>query len=180
MTMGFFDGLRRMMQGKPVFVDPANPMQAPITADQAVTTKQTAPLAPPPVREPQMPPKQEKVIPTFDLRHCRTSVNGDMAQVTIWATNTSTVDIEIDKCVMIDTTTEIDRQLSPGRSHEIVIYRGRTPQTDHAHKANIFYKAIRENEYYRVDFSVEYNRESNGMFTVEDLHPEHYAVKELS
>jgi hypothetical protein len=54
------------------------------------------------------------------------------------------------------------------------------PQTDRAHKANIFYKAIRENEYYRVDFSVEYNRESNGTFTVEDLHPEHYAVKELS
>jgi hypothetical protein len=27
---------------------------------------------------------------------------------------------------------------------------------------------------------VEYNREPDGTYTIEDLHPEHYAVKELS
>lgn len=175
--MGFWDGLRKMVQGKPVFEDPNAPRTDETVAardqfDSAVAT----PTSPPPTEV--LAPQQTKVVPTFDLRHCETHVEGDIITVTIWATNTSKVDIEIDKCVILDRKTEIDRRLSPGQAHEITLYKGPIPKTDHAHKANIFYKAIRENEYYRVDFSVEYNHEPNGTYTVEELHPEHYAVKE--
>jgi hypothetical protein len=169
--MGFLKAFGNMMKGKPAFESPAD------TADALSTDKTTV--------SPQSPasadtPKQSKIIPTFTLEHCETHINGDMIDVTVWATNTSSVDIEIDKCVIIDTKTEIDRRLSPGHAHEITLYRGPIPTTNHAHKANIFYKSIRANEYFRVDFTVEYNRESNGTFTVEELHPEHYAIKELS
>jgi hypothetical protein len=81
---------------------------------------------------------------------------------------------------MLDAKTEIDRRLSPGQAHEVILYKGQIPKTDHAHQANIFYKSIRENEYFRVDFMVEYTRQSDGTYIVEDLHPEHYAIKELS
>jgi hypothetical protein len=175
--MGFLDGLRKMIQGKPVFEDPNMPqpeqsVQARDQFDTSVPTP-TNPL-PTDVQTPQ----QTKVIPTFDLKHCETHIDGNMVTVTIWATNTSTVDIEIDKCVILDTKTEVDRRLSPGQAHEIILYKGPIPKTDHAHKANIFYKSIRENEYFRVDFMVEYDRQPDGSFVVEDLHPEHYAVKE--
>jgi hypothetical protein len=177
--MGFLDGLRKMMQGKPVFEDPNRPQpDVTVKAVDQFDTRVPTPTSPAPTNV--ITPQQTKVTPTFDLRHCQTQVDGDQCTVTIWVTNTSPVDIEIDKCVILDAKTEIDRRLSPGQAHEVILYKGRMPKTDHAHKANIFYKAIRENEYYRVDFMVEYNRNSDGSYTVEDLHPEHYAVKELS
>lgn len=175
--MGFIDGLRKMMQGKPVFEDPAK-IDSTAKAVNEFDTTVTAPPTPPP--EKGDTPQQVKVTPTFDLRHCETHIDGTMITVTIWATNTSTVEIEIDKCVILDTKTEIDRRLSPGQAHEITLYKGPAPKTDHAHKANIFYKYIRENEYYRVDFMVEYDRKPDGVYTIEDLHPEHYGVTELS
>lgn len=173
--MGFLDGLKKMVQGKPVFDDPTSTSATPEQRSQLDSTVTTPPPQPAPVAEPQ----NMNVTPTFDLRHCKTHVDGERVTVTIWVTNTSAVDIEIDKCVILDTKTEIDRRLSPGQAHEIILYKGIAPKTDHAHKANIFYKSIRENEYFRVDFMVEYNREVDGSYTVEDLHPEHYAVKEL-
>lgn len=178
--MGFLDGLRKMMQGKPVFEDP-NQTQPDVTvkAVDQFDTKVPTPTDPLPTKVITQP-QQAKVAPTFDLRHCQTQIDGDQCTVTIWVTNTSAVDIEIDKSVILDTKTEIDRRLSPGQAHQVILYKGRMPKTDHAHKANIFYKAIRENNYYRVDFTVEYNRESDGTYSVEDLHPEHYAIKEIA
>ena len=177
--MGFMDGLKKIIQGKPVFEDPNSPVSnESVSARDQFDSQVATPTNPPPAQV--LAPQQTKVIPTFDLRHCETHVDGEVITVTIWVTNTSTVDIEIDKCVILDRKTEIERRLSPGQAHEIILYKGPVPATDHAHKANIFYKSIRENEYYRADFVVEYNREQDGAYTVEDLHPEHYAIKELS
>lgn len=174
--MGFFKALGKMIQGKPVFEVSGD------AKDNFATDKRVVSSQPPPAVVLPPDPVEEKptVIPTFALQHCQTHINGDDIDVTVWATNTSDVDIEIDKCVILDTKTEIDRRLSPGQAHEITLYRGPIPTTNLAHKANIFYKSIRANEYFRVDFSVEYNHESDGTYTVEELHPEHYAIKELS
>ena len=175
--MGFMDGLRRMMQGKPVFEDPNAPQtERPVLARDQFDSQVATPTSPPPTNV--ITPQQTKVIPTFDLRHCQTHIDGKIITATIWVTNTSTVEIEIDKCVILDTKTEVDRRLAPGQAHEVTLYKGQIPTTDHAHKANIFYKSIHENEYFRADFMVEYDRQPDGTFTVEDLHPEHYAVKE--
>jgi hypothetical protein len=175
--MGFFKTLGKMIQGRPVFDPPAGVREA-LDTERAVTVDQT-----PPVVEPASEPSREegiRTLPTFMLRHCQSHINGDKMDVTVWVTNTSDVDIEIDKCVIVDTKTEIDRRLSPGQAHEVTLYRGPIAKTDHAHKANIFYKSIKANEYYRVDFSVEYNREADDRYTVEEIHPEHYPVKDLS
>lgn len=175
--MGFLDGLRKMIQGKPVFEDPTSAEVAAQNRDQFDTAVTSTPSQ---SVKPEVPRQLAHVPPTFDLQHCETHVDGNTMTVTIWVTNTSAVDIEIDKCVILDTKTEIDRRLSPGQAHEITLYKGTIPTTDHAHKANIFYKSIRENEYFRVDFMVEYDRQPDGSYAVEDLHPEHYAIKELS
>ncbi len=172
--MGFFKALGKMIQGRPVFEVPAGTKAS--SSDQTVPQSQ----APPVTASQPASPAQPKTIPTFMLQHCETRVNGNMMDVVIWATNMSDVDIEIDKCVILDTKIRIDRQLGPGRAHEITIYRGPIPKTNLAHKANIFYKSIRANEYFRVDFMVEYNHESDGTYTVEELHPEHYEVKEIA
>lgn len=177
--MGFWQGMMKMIQGKPVFEAPAGtkePVRPPIPDMYASTHTPQAqtPVVPTPPPNTQQP----HVTPTFTLTHCKSDINGDNIEVTGWLTNTSKVDIEIDKCVILGRTTEIDRRLSPSGAHQAVLYRGPIPTNDHEHKANVFYKSIHENEYYRADFMVEYNRESDGTYTVEELHPEHYAVKE--
>lgn len=181
--MGFWQGMMKMVQGKPVFEDPNTSQSTgtsqPSTYSDTMEAQQTpapAPAAAPPQHQVVEPPK---VTPTIDLKHSKTHIMDDHIEVTAWVTNTSSVDIEVDKCVIVDTKMEIDRRLSPGQAHEVILYRGSKPKTDHIHRANIFYRSVRENEYYRMDFSVEYNREPDGLFTIEDLHPEHYGVKEI-
>ena len=177
--MRFWQGMMKMIQGKPVFEAPAGTKQDPPVVDTPPTrlaldtSVETSPAVPPrtAVKKPHTPP-------TFDLKHCKSDMNGNTIMVTVWVTNTSPVDIEIDQCVILNQTTQIDRRLSPNKAHEVTLYRGERPTTDYAHKAQIYYKSIRENEYYRADFSVEFNHESDGTYTVEDLHPEHYAIKE--
>jgi hypothetical protein len=176
--MGFWQGMMKMIQGKPVFEAPAGTKQPPIVNEPPSRPAMDTAVETPPVVSPPAAIKQPHTPPTFDLKHCKSDIDGTNITVTVWVTNTSPVDIEIDKCVILNQTTQIDRRLSPNGAHEVILYRGATPTTDYAHKANIFYKSVHENEYYRADFSVEFNRESDGTFTIEDLHPEHYAIKE--
>jgi hypothetical protein len=170
--MGFLDGIRKMMQGKPVFETPVEPKERVSGSDEDIREV--------PAVDPVVP--QQDVIPTFSLDHLKSNINsaGDAIEVYAWVTNTSASDIEIERCVILNTKMMIKRRLGPGQAHEVCLYRGPIPSNDQIHKANIFYEAIRENEYYRADFTVEYNREANGMYTVEELHPERYDPKELS
>lgn len=175
--MGFFKTLGKMFLGESLF-DVQNGKQ-----QELDTERTSSPVSSPPIREtaPASPTQEElKTVPTFTVSHCQSHVDGDSMDVTVWVTNTSDVDIEIDKCVILDTKIEIDRRLSPGQAHEVVLYRGPIAKNDLAHKANIFYKAIKTNDYFRVDFSVEYNHEGDNRYTVEELHPEEYPAKDLS
>ena len=167
--MGFLDGIRKMMQGKPVFETPVEPKERVSGSDEDIRDV-------PPLDDAVAP---QDVIPTFSIDHLKSTVSGDKTEAWAWVTNTSPMDIEIEKCVILNTKSVIGRRLGPGQGHEVCLYRGPVPTNDQIHKANIFYKAVRENEYYRMDFTVEYNHEANGTYTVEELHPEHYDPKEL-
>jgi hypothetical protein len=168
--MGFLDGMRRMMQGRPVFEAPVEPKERISGSDEDIRDV-------PPV---DATAKREDVVPTFSVDHLKSHINGNTIDVYAWVTNTSMSELEIERCVILNTKMMIKRRLGPGQSHEVCLYRGPIADNDYIHKANIFYEDLDANEYYRADFMVEYNRESNGMYTVEELHPERYEPKELS
>ena len=170
--MGFLDGIRRMMQGQPVF-------QAPVETKERISGTDEDIRDVPAVEATAQP---TDIIPTFSIDHLKSNINsaGNAIEVYAWVTNTSASDIEIERCVILNTKMMIKRRLGPGQAHEVCLYRGPIPDNDRIHKANIFYEDIRANEYYRSDFTVEYNREVNGLYTVEELHPERYDPKELS
>lgn len=168
--MGFLDGMRRMIQGKPVFEVPVEPKERISGSDENI---KDVPSIDTTVR-------QDDVVPTFSVDHLKSHINGSSIEVYAWVTNTSTAELEIERCVILNTKMMIKRRLGPGEAHEVCLYRGPIANNDHIHKANIFYEDISANEYYRADFTVEYNREANGMYTVEELHPERYEPKELS
>ena len=72
--MGFFDGIGRLLQGKPVFQDTGAQPDRP-------TGEDTRPLKTP------VDDRGYKIIPELRVEHCRTSFNGNATQVTAWVTN---------------------------------------------------------------------------------------------
>ncbi len=149
--MGFFDALSKMAQGKPVYGDQSEP-----TAAASVPVVNSG----------------RKVIPQVALSHDKTHFNGNSIMVTVVVTNRSEVEIELDYINMIGQKTRLDRRLQPGEGHEARVYNGPVPTNDSAHRANLVYKTVQGGDYFQANFQIEYNRESNGTFSVEDFHPD--------
>lgn len=166
--MGFWKVVGNMVKGKPAFEAPVDPSEQPQTQ---VPDRQTS--APPATA------KGKKVIPQLSIEHCKSHVDGSHMQVTAWVTNTSAVEIELDKVTILGQKIEIDRRLTPQQSHEIKLYDGEVPTSDSAHKANIYYKTYREGDYFCADYMIEYSYEADGTYTIEDLHPENYGVRDI-
>lgn len=163
--MGFLSGLGRLLQGKPVF-------QAP----QAGSEK--SPWQPSFSAETPTDERGRKIIPELRVEHCHTHLSGDDTMVTVWLTNTSDGDIDLDKVVILDVKRELDRRLGPGQAHEVVLYKGPVPMSDAARKAQLYYRLVSSDDYFRADFLVEYQRQSDGSCPIEGLRPE-YPIRDV-
>lgn len=167
--MGFFDGLRRMIEGKPVFVDENKEAQA-----------QDASESDDPWRQDEQPATEEshlvdergrKIIPEIRLEHCKSHLNGSTIMVTAWVTNMGQVEVELYKVEMLDMKYELDRFLKPGQAHEVILYNGPIPQDESDHKAVLEYKIVENGDYFDAEFMIEYGLESNGVYIIKELHP---------
>jgi hypothetical protein len=167
--MGLWSFISKMAQGKPVFEEPVHEPKAD-QAGWAEETTQPAQSAVDP--SPFVDEKGRKIIPQITIERCKSHINGNHMDVTAWLTNTSEFEVELDKMEMIDAKTELDRRLRPHEGHEVTLYRGALRTNDQAHKAKLYYKIVQNGDYFCADFMIEYNRESNGMFTVEEFHPD--------
>ena len=167
--MGFWKVMSNMAQGKPAFEVPDDSKEQ----SQAVTD-QNKPSTPPTTAA-----NGQKIIPQLSLEHCKPHVHGSTMLVTAWITNTSEVEIELDKVTMLGQKIEIDRRLTPQQSHEIQLYKGQIPTNDSSHKANIYYKTFRDGDYFCADYMIEYSYEDDGTYVVEYLHPENYGVRDI-
>ncbi len=162
-SMGFWSGLVKIAQGKPVFETPGEQdddrQQATAKADVSTATAVNS--------------AGYKIIPEVSLEHCESHLNGDQMDVTVWVTNRSSVQIELDKVVILGLTTELDRILAPGEARELRFYRGKVPTNDDYHTANLYYKQMGSGDYFCADFTIEYDYDSQGFYEVEELHPVH-------
>lgn len=162
--MGLWNFMSKMVQGKPIFEEPKRESREPGWAPEPSQSASESTF---------VDEGGKKIIPTVTIEHCKSHINGNHMDVTAWLTNASEFEIELDKMVMIDAKAGIGRRLRPGEGHEVMVYRGVLQTSDHAHKAELYYKIVENGDYFRADYMVEYNRESNGTYTVEEFHPEH-------
>lgn len=160
--MGFWGALGKIAQGKPVFEVQDTPSQS---QDSAPTSEESA-------THPWIDENGQKIIPHITMTHCKSVIDDNHMEVTAWVTNTSQLEVELDKIVVLNLKTELDRRLRPAEARQVVLYRGPLAKNDYVHKANLYYKIVQNGDYFRADYMVEYNRESNGTYTVEELHPE--------
>lgn len=167
--MGFWKALGRMAQGKPVFEVPT----------ESIPSQPTTSASDQAAADPLHDARGNKIIPTIKIEHCKTHHLGAAIEVRAWVVNTSATEIELEKIEMLGQDHNVDRRLSPGRSHEVILYKGPAPTHDNEHDAWIHYKITANGDYFRADYRIEYNQESDGTYSVETLHPENYGVRDL-
>lgn len=166
--MGLWDFFHKMATGKPVFEDPAQPPQ--LTAGAPLT----------PVNEsPYTDKNGQKIIPQVTITHCKSHLNGEQMETTVWLTNVSPFELEIDTVILIDQKTPVHRRLMPGDGHEQLLYRGPQPAADTAHMAKLYYKIVENGDVFCADCMVKYHLEPNGKFTVEELRADARMIHDL-
>lgn len=161
--MGLWNGLVKIAQGKPVFEAADQRGEVKRQASSAVKSAPSSGAA--------VDSTGHKIIPEVVIEHCETHLNGSEIDVTVWATNTSSVEIELDKIVMLGMTCELDRFLGPGEAHQLRLYKGTAPINENYHKANLYYKQVKSGDYFCADFMVEYDYDAKGFYIVDELHP---------
>lgn len=156
--MSFWSGLSKLIQGKPVFEVPSEG-----ASNENVSGVRKSEL---------IDGSGRKVTPQLRVEHCKSYVNGDTMQTMAWLVNNSAYAVKVDKVVLMGSTTHVDRHLDSGEGHQVQLYSGPVAASDHDHKASVYCTIVENGDYFRTDYMVEYNRESNGTYTVEELHAE--------
>jgi hypothetical protein len=165
--MGMWDFVKKMATGKPIFEEPPREQ----ASDRAGWVEESSQPAESP--SPFLDEHGRKIVPEVRVERCKSHLNGAHMEVTAWLTNVSSFEIELDKMIVRGMRTELDRRLRPNEGHEVTVYKGQQPMDDHDHKAQLYYKIVENGDYFCADFMIEYNRESSGMFTIEEFHPDH-------
>lgn len=159
--MGFFTGLGRLIAGKPVFQDEQN-------------TAQTTPQIPQSSVAPQhtfVDERGYKIIPKIELSHVTTHpFGGDKITITAWATNTSNEAIRLDYVTALSQKSTVMRELTPGASHEIELYRGQAPMDENNSRVELVFRIMANGDLFDNIYFAEFTRQSTGQFFMDELH----------
>ncbi len=161
--MGFFEGMKRMVMGKPVFQASDT---TPPTSDQTNHFgEDDKPLLDP--QQPQNPGQTpvddggQKIIPEFGIERLDCNVSGDNLEVWVTFHNTAPVPIFLDKIHSFGQSIELDFELGPGATRQSKIYKGKVLKTNAYAYADIQYRSVTSGDYYMARYFTEYDFETN-------------------
>lgn len=146
--MGFLDGLGRMIQGKPVFVDNNQQSQG--------------------ASEPQQS-SGEKISPKVYI--VRTECNANNGRMELWVhvKNESQVEVYVDNTRIFDTTVEIDKIIHPGETSDFEIYNGNILQDDNKAKCELKYRTT-DGDFFVMQHYVDYGFRNNA-YVIDNIKP---------
>jgi hypothetical protein len=170
--MGFWSGVNKLMQGKPVFED------QPTVRDKITGAEQSSQTGVQPDNNQFTDQNGKKIIPQVEVGQVESHIQGDTITVTAWVKNLSGFAIELDKITILSRKTELDRPLSPQQAHEVTLYKGSLLKSDNDHKVVLQYKIVENGDYFSVEYVCEFKYESNGTYTVKALRPA-YGVRDI-
>ncbi len=175
--MGFWNGLGKLISGKPVF-DTSSPEDAKNAWDDDAPTVDYA--------EERDAKRQEhagntavslydangnKQIPEAGVSRVKYILSGNAVEV--WATiqnHSQSRDLFLDKMTLCGQKWELDYPLGPGAERAFVVYKGSILKNDGYKKAELYYKDAGTGDYFRADHMVEYEYESqDGAYHVNSL-----------
>lgn len=157
--MGILNGLSRFFVGKPVFDND--------TGDSNSEGEQ---------KKAHLGYKNEhgqKIIPEVAFKNFKTHRNGNKVTTWAWATNVSQFELELEKLELLGKHYHIDRRLRPNEGHEVKIYDGPVITHEHDTRAKLYFTIHENDDLFLADYYIEFNRESDGSFILEDFHRDH-------
>jgi hypothetical protein len=181
----FFEGLKRMLSGQPVYrpgedVDgvshkddqqyqpgassqpvQGNPSQQPVSAQNAQTTTVSTPT--------QIDPRSVVAV----IERVENRASGQNLEVTITAQNNSQIPITLDKVLMFGQSRELDWALNPGIEKEFVnVYNGPRPTNRNYTNCELHYyfrDANGQNNYLSAIHNIEFQQEADGTYTIRNI-----------
>lgn len=131
----FFEGLKRIAQGKPVFEPTGTPNDSPSQSGGPIEA------------------------PRVLIEQTESRANGDRMETYCHIRNDSEVEVFLDKIRLLGTTRELDTSLKARDRKELLVYSGEMPNHDNDHDAELQYRDL-DGNYFKARHDVRF--EPNG------------------
>jgi len=151
--MGFFDGLGRLLQGKPVFQNSSAQQSQPPQEDGAPATAQ---------------PTKSKIVPVVAITRVTCRQSGSRMDVYAVLQNQSSEQITLDKIRLLNTIRELDSVLRAGETRDYMLYSGERLRDQYKDQAELVYKDP-SGDYFAAIHDVIFHLESDKTYSVDDL-----------
>jgi hypothetical protein len=115
-----------------------------------------------------------KIIPQIELKSLHSHIQGNQLIVTAWVVNDSEQHIRIDTCHLLRQKRQLNHDLSPHESHQLILYQGPAPRDENEHHADIVYRLRDNGDSFQNSYRIDYHLEPSGMRTVNALEDEGY------
>ena len=159
--------MSKMAKGEPIF-DAQSP---PVTTNSQTPQShgETIPQA-----DPTRHDTGHKIHPEIKVSRLTTRRNGSSMQTYVWIQNDAPFAIELRSFRIMGRASSMGYQLAPSRGQEVLIYSGPIAKDESEHDAHAEYRIVQNGDYFQQEFHVEFDRQSDGTFLIEELHPEEH------
>lgn len=155
--MGFFSDLGKAFMGQPLGPNTTSNNSAPVENAQRQQNG-------------VVDERGRKILPNPDFKHLRSQRQGsDRLIVKAWVENPTEQEIRIDSSNLLKQKRTHNQIIGPRDSREITLYDGKIPTHDNEGSAQLTYRLQVNGDVFMENYRVDYNLESDGMFTVSDL-----------
>jgi hypothetical protein len=170
---GFFESLKRMAQGKPVF-DTNDDKSGWVGKDGKPQATASGEPTPVPQPQPDVPfsgvvKGNSSTFPVVAVKRTRTQTSGGNMTVYCSIVNKSNGRIDVDEIHLAGHSQNLGDDLAPGQEREFLCYNGPRLSSDGYREATLNYKT-EGGDYFQSIYDVEYQYLSDHTYAVEDLH----------
>jgi hypothetical protein len=158
-----FDGLKRVIQGKPVY-DSLDNQQA----TQGQSDTQPQPLQ----QEPTINVSDSRTFPVVYVKRTVTRRTNGQMEVRSTIVNDSVFEIELEKVQLCGKELELKHELRPREEREFLLYEGPCMQSNREYQAILEYK-IPNSTYFEAVHDIRYMYNPDKTYSVDEirLHP---------
>jgi hypothetical protein len=164
----FFEGLKRVISGQPVFRPGEEADGVTYKAEQPPEVEQQPQNQP--VDEEAVEQQGPKVIPEVYIERVEHRNNGANMEVSVQVTNRSQQEVMVDKLLLLGQTRAINYVLRPGESRELPVYSGPKPNHRNYTNCELQYRDQATGDYFSSLHLVEYEAQNTeGTYEIRNI-----------
>lgn len=181
----FFQSLKRLVTGQPVFQD-SDPSHGQVETKRPIVDDPSVPQINPndsfapaaPVEQPAPQERQRatpldasgrKIMPVVQIDDIRCTEKGDNMECWAYIQNESEQPIELDKILLLGTKRELDRPLKPGEKRQFMVYSGPRPKDKYKNICEVHY-FDKDRDYFSAIHDVQFDwHDEDKTYTIDEL-----------